>query len=133
MPSDLHERLIWEATRKGWRTEPWKPAVQERLRMQPWIEEADEILALLTECPLQPDAWRLTIKRDGPGCDLLLWLEFLEVEVTHRISRDKWQWYSAIWEAFDLTDRLEFNVIVMASDGTTWELNLYPRREGHVA
>jgi hypothetical protein len=122
--------LIWEATKKGWRTEPWKAAVQERLRLQPWFDEADEeILPAIATCPLFPDAWRFVIERLAPGCHLVLVLEFLEVEVTHYVTEHKWGWYAALWEMFDQTGRLEFRVVLMDRGGYSREADLDPPRE----
>lgn len=125
MPSDLHERLIWQASKQGWRTEPWKPAVLERLNLQPWVDDIDDRLReMLTGCRLMPDAWRWEFGRDR-DCDFVLRLRFLEVVVTNWPTQAKMEFYAELWSELDCTARLEFELVIMGRDGHCVEPDLY--------
>jgi hypothetical protein len=108
MISELHRNLVRQAEGQGWRTGPWKDAFAKRIRQRPWREDREEILDEIRTFRALPDAWRFRVVREDPFCDALLYVEFLEVEISYQVPADKMLLYSDLWETFDCSGLLEF-------------------------
>jgi hypothetical protein len=113
MIGDLHRSLVETARRDGWQTGSWKDALERRLRIRPWSKHDRGFIRDLRSFRIIPDAFRFRVDRADAHCDWLLWIQMLEVEVTHGVSPGKLQLYRHLWFAFDSTARLELEVFQM--------------------
>lgn len=106
----LHQHLIDLACENGgWEIGAWKSMFRKILQHKPWSIGADGVLATIDRVQLRPDAWR-TVREgteQGWSTDVLV-LEFLEVEVGHRLSHDKVIEFANLFWALDETDYLHF-------------------------
>jgi hypothetical protein len=121
MESTLHKQLIKRAESDGWiRMErsvsgDWRAAFARTIRQPRWSGEAEELGDVIKSKVLHPDAWRINVEGADTGrwnYDVLV-LEFLEVEVTGKMSADKKRAYERLWLAFDSTALLAFRVFHM--------------------
>lgn len=108
--SDLHRKLTDLAHENGgWEVGVWKAPMRVLLQSEPWKRDADGLTGYLGNVKARPDAWRISRegRAEGWGHDVLV-LEFLEVEVGHRIDRNKLAEFANIFWMFDATDRFHF-------------------------
>jgi hypothetical protein len=119
-----HEYLIERAKADGWLTTmPWKEAFKKlafahaREQAHGDTIEAAMVWDYLAEFRRVPDAWRVVSEQD-PGCDKLLVLELLEVDITSPITDAKLADYDELWWAFDASAYFELRVYRMDVAGT---------------
>jgi hypothetical protein len=121
MESNLHRQLIQQAEQDGWvrmtRDAPgdWRAVFRKMICDPHWRGEADGLDTVIRAKVLHPDAWRIKIEGSETGnwnYDVLV-LEFLEVEVTGKMSADKKRAYEQLWITFDCTALLAFRVFRM--------------------
>ncbi len=103
-PQALHKRLIQQACetdkwRNGTHRNGWKATLRTVLNDPRWLGDRDDVLEFLKDMAVHPDAWRIWVDEEND----LLYLEFLEVEVSHHISEDKKEHYEWFWWALDGT------------------------------
>jgi hypothetical protein len=116
-----HAYLIERAKQDGWQTTmPWKPAFRT-LALTHAREQGNEYDGIslcdeLAEFRRVPDAWRVVTEQD-PGCDKLLVLELLEVDVSSPVTEAKLEDYDNIWWAFDGSGYFELRVYRMDKTG----------------
>ena len=118
-----HPELLQLARADGWSTVfPWKRHFSDRALAHAIAQgdrlEAEEIIGELTRFTRVPDAWRI-VPRQDPGCNPLLVLELLEIEVTSAVTSDKFLDYETLWWAFDATSYFELRVYRMDRFGLT--------------
>lgn len=133
MPGELHQRLLQRAVDQGWEVGKWKAAFHRKAREPHWRHEyrADrDFQDIFKGAWPRPDAWRIIVEGpETPGKDWgheVLVLEFLEVEVTHFIGKEKQEAYEGLWWQFDGTSLFHFRVFQMDKYGT---IRLYLDRE----
>lgn len=121
----LHEKIIDRACRdEGWKRGNWKVALRAKLREEPWVHEAEEMLGDILEIRRTPDAYRIIV--EGPSDDQdfkpdvineewgysVLVLEFLEVEIGHPMPLEKRRDYTGLWWRFDASDLCHLRVYI---------------------
>jgi len=111
--SELHRSLVETARRQGWQTGSWKDALARRLRLQPWAEYDSAFVSAVRHVRVIPDAFRFRVDQADRNHDWLLWIDLLEVEVTHRVSAAKLALYRELWFDVDCSARLELEVFQM--------------------
>jgi hypothetical protein len=120
MPGIQHEYLIERAKAAGWLTsKPWSEAFLKLAEAHEREQRAacPEIRDIMREFRLIPDAWRVVSKQDA-GCDKLLVLELLEVDVGGPVSEAKLALYDQMWWYFDGSAFFELRVYRMDRAGT---------------
>lgn len=110
-PQALHKQLIKKACdTAGWKSDTnrrgWRPAFRAMLNDPRWIDERDEVLEHLSDFVARPDAWRIWVRDE----DAMLFLEFLEVEVSHPIDEEKKEHYKWFWWALDGSDGVRLQI-----------------------
>lgn len=110
----LHRQLTQKATEQGWQAYNWRDGLFRRCREDPeWLEEMftkdeevgeTQLHEIVMAAWVRPDAWRVVVDRG------VLVLEFLEIEVTGGIRRDKQVAYQELWWQFDGTMNYHFRV-----------------------
>lgn len=107
----LHDRLIQRACASaGWKLNEkdngWRKAFLAMLRDERWDSDRDDMLGFMAEMNARPDAWRISVDDD----EAMLLLEFLEVEVWHRINEDKKMTYQDFWWRLDGSDGIRLQI-----------------------
>ena len=109
-PQALHKRLIRQASTSGWKPNEkphgWRKAFRAMLDDPRWRDERTEILEFMKEFVARPDAWRIWVDDE----DATLYLEFLEVEVSHHISEEKKEHYEWFWWMLDGSDGVRLQI-----------------------
>lgn len=110
-PQALHNRLIRQACATGgWKINEkdngWRKAFRAMLQDSRWDTDRADMIGFMAEMNARPDAWRMSVDDDE---DMLL-LEFLEVEVWHRISDDKKTIYQDFWWRLDASDGVRLQI-----------------------
>src|SRR5258706_13473848 len=121
--NSLHNRLIAQACAADWNKGGWKKAIRETLLQPSWacddadqVEDVDEVGILFDRVKCVPDAWRIKVEGECTEAGWLhpvLVLEFLEVEVSHRIDDNKWAELTRFWFALDATGYFHLRVYRM--------------------
>lgn len=110
-PQALHKQLIKKACEiAGWKADTqrrgWRPTMRTMLSDPRWADERDEIIEFIDAMDARPDAWRISIRDE----DSMLFLEFLEVEVSHHISEEKKEIYLEFWWRIDGSDGVRLQI-----------------------
>lgn len=127
IPGTLHQQLVKKAQEQGWQVGGWRASLFKKCCENPeWAAEMffdddqeSELHETVMELWTRPDAWRISVegKTEGWSYDVLV-LEFLEVEVTGRVDKDKQSAYRDLFWAFDAAASYHFRAWHMDRFGT---------------